>query len=208
MNATHTVLSLPLRHVTSLLLTLAALCFCACIPQQTNTLTLPAPEQSTTLGPGDVFELNIVGEDKLPTNYAVSPDGSVDFPFVHRLQIAGLEPQQVVDLVRQKLIAGAFFNDPSVMVSVKEYKSKIVNVLGQVKSPGSFSLVPGFTLVQAISRAGGPTGIADLNGILITRTTNKARVTIRISLQSITEGRSADILLQAGDVVTVADRVF
>jgi protein involved in polysaccharide export with SLBB domain len=179
-----------------------------CARPQTNRIELPPPVQATTLGPGDIFELFVVNEDKLPTTYTVSPDGTVDFPYVHRLQVAGLEPQQVVDVVRQKLIDEQYFKDPSVMISVKEYKSKYVNVLGQVKNPGTFSLVPGFTLVQAVSKAGGVNSIADLNNITLTRSTNKQRRTLRVSLESITEGRSPDIPLQAGDVITVGERVF
>ncbi len=179
-----------------------------CASPQTNTVTLPPPTQSTTLGPGDVFEMNIVGEDKLPTTYMVSPDGSVDFPYVHRMHVEGMEPQAVVDALRNALISQGYFKDPSVMVRVTEYKSKVVSVLGQVKNPGTFPLVPGFTLVQALSRAGGPAAVADVNNIMLTRTTGKARRTIRLSLQSITEGRSADVPLQSGDVITVGERVF
>ena len=180
----------------------------ACVRKKTNHVELPPPMHSTTLGPGDLFELHIVGEDKLPTSYMVSPDGTVDFPYIHRVKVAGLEPQEVVDLVRRKLVEGKFLRDPSVVLSVKEYRSKVVNVLGQVKKPGTFSLVPGFTLVQAISQAGGPTAIADVNHVTLTRTTNGRRQSISISLRSITEGRSADIPLQAGDVITVGERVF
>jgi protein involved in polysaccharide export with SLBB domain len=191
-----------------LLIFFALLLLADCAKPQTNRVELPTPTQSTTMGPGDLFELFIVNEDKLPTTYTVSPDGTVDFPYVHRLQVAGLEPQQVVDLYRQKLIDEQYFKDPSVMVSVKEYRSKFVNVLGQVKNPGTFGLAPGFTLVQAISKAGGLNSIADLNNITLTRTTSKQRRTIRFSLESITEGRSPDIPLQSGDVITVGERVF
>jgi len=93
-------------------------------------------------------------------------------------------------------------------VNMKEYRSKFVNILGQVKSPGTFPLVPGFTLVQAISKAGGPSPIADSDNVRLTRTTNGERRTLRVSLRSITEGRSPDIPLQSGDVITIAERVF
>lgn len=179
-----------------------------CASPQTNTVTIPPPLTSTTLGPGDVFELHIVGEEKLPTSYTVSPDGTVDFPYIHRVRVAGLEPQKLVDLLREKFVSEGYLQDPSVMVSVTEYKSKVVNVLGQVKSPGTFPLVPGFTLVQALSKAGGPSGVADVNNVMLMRTTGKERRIIRLSLPSITEGRSPDVLLQSGDVITVGERVF
>lgn len=180
----------------------------SCGTPATNRINLPPPVQSTTLGPGDVFDLRIVGEEKIPYSFTVSPDGTVDFPYVHRLRVQGLEPQQVVDLVRQALIDGAILTDPSVIVSVTEYRSKLVIVLGQVRSPGAFPLSPGLTLVQAISRAGGPGAVADPDNVRLTRTTNGSRRTLRVSLRSITEGRSPDIPLQSGDVVTVAERVF
>lgn len=179
-----------------------------CSPTRTNRINLPPPVESTTIGPGDSFELFIVGEDKIPTSYTVSPDGTVDFPYIHRHKVSGLEPQEVVDLVREQLVSGGFLTDPSVMISVKEYRSKVVNVLGQVNKPGTFPLVPGITLVQAISQAGGPNSIADTNAITLTRTTSGKRRSLRISLRSITEGRSPDIPLQSGDVITVAERVF
>ncbi|HQP35783.1 MAG TPA: polysaccharide biosynthesis/export family protein [Polyangiaceae bacterium] len=197
-----------MRLVFALAALLVLLVGFACSSPQTNRVELPAPVESTTLGPGDVFELHIVNEEKLPTTYTVSPDGTVDFPYVHRIQVAGLEPQMVVDLLRKKLIDDQFLSDPSVMISVKEYRSKFVNVLGQVKSPGTFSLVPGFTLVQAISKAGGMSSIADRNNVTLTRTTGKQRRTMRLSIDSITEGRSSDIPLQSGDVITVGERVF
>ncbi len=197
-----------MRLVFALAALLVLLVGIACSSPQTNRVELPPPVESTTLGPGDVFELHIVNEEKLPTTYTVSPDGTVDFPYVHRIQVAGLEPQLVVDLLRKKLIDDQFLSDPSVMISVKEYRSKFVNVLGQVKSPGTFSLVPGFTLVQAISKAGGMSSIADKNNVTLTRTTGKQRRTMRLSIDSITEGRSSDIPLQSGDVITVGERVF
>ncbi len=187
---------------------LACLVTTACGSTPTNRINLPPPVESTTIGPGDSFELHVVGEDKIPTTYTVSPDGTVDFPYIHRQKVAGLEPQELVDLVRKQLVAGGFLTDPSVMVSVKEYRSKFVNVLGQVSKPGTFPLVPGITLVQAVSQAGGPSAIADTNAITLTRTTNGKRRTLRISLRSITEGRSPDIPLQSGDVITVGERVF
>jgi len=110
--------------------------------------------------------------------------------------------------VRQKLIDEQFLTNPSVMISVKEYRSKFVIVLGQVKTSGAFPLIPGITLVQAISKAGGLSSIADKNNVTLTRTTAKQRKTIRLSIESITEGRSSDIPLQAGDVITVGERVF
>lgn len=192
--------------VLSCIILLVALTQCAGRPQ--NRFELPPPVESTTLGAGDVFVLTIVGEEKLPKEFRVAPDGTVDFPYIHRLRVEGLEPQEVAELVRQKLIEEDILTNPSVSVDVKEYNSKRVSVLGQVQKPGSFPLTPGFTLVQAISMAGGFNSIANRDRVNLTRKTNGKAVTVVVSVDAITDGSQPDILLQAGDTIFVVERLF
>lgn len=181
----------------------------ACSGSQDNSqVKLPAPVESTTLGPGDVFTLQVVGEKELPSEYQIASDGTVDLPYIHSLKVSGLEPQEVARLVRKRLIEEKILNDPSVVVSVKEYNSKRITVLGQVAKPGSFPLTPGLTLIQAISLAGGLTAIANHDRLNLTRQTKTGRTTVVISVDAITDGRSPDIALQAGDSIYVHERVF
>ena len=180
-----------------------------CGPKVDNSrVKLPAPVQSTTLGPGDVFTLEVVGEKDLPREFQVASDGSVDFPYVHRLQVEGLEPQELARTVRERLIEKRILTDPSVVVSVKEYNSKRVTVLGEVRKPGSFPLTTGMTLVQAISNAGGLSAIANGDRVNLTRKDKGAATTVVLSFDSITAGKSPDIPLQAGDQIYVNERVF
>ena len=180
-----------------------------CGPKVDNSrVKLPVPIESTTLGPGDVFTLDMVGEKDLPRDFQVASDGTVDFPYVHRIHVQGLEPQEVAETVRKQLIAERILVDPSIIVSVKEYNSKRVTVLGQVQKPGSFQLTPGMTLVQALSNAGGLNAIANGGRINLTRKGQPGPTTVVLSFDSITEGRSPDIPLQAGDQIFVHERVF
>jgi protein involved in polysaccharide export with SLBB domain len=173
-----------------------------------SRINLPPPVESTTIGSGDVFSLTIVGEDKLPKEFRVAPDGTVDLPYIHRVQVAGLEPQEIADLVRKKLVEGDVLRDPSVAVDIKEYNSKRVVVLGQVQRPGSFPLTPGFTLIQAISQAGGFNSIANRDRVNLTRKNGKQARTIVLSADAITDGSLPDIPLQSGDTIFVNERVF
>jgi len=179
-----------------------------CAGRPKSRVNLPAPVESTTIGSGDLFSLTIVGEDKLPKEFRVAPDGSVDLPYIHRVQVAGLEPQEIADLVRKKLVEGDVLRDPSVAVDVKEYNSKRVVVLGQVQKPGSFPLTPGFTLIQAISQAGGFNSIANRDRVNLTRKNGKQARTIILSADAITDGSLPDIPLQSGDTIFVTERVF
>ncbi len=170
---------------------------------------LPPPETSTTLGPGDVFAVAVLGEKDLPLEYRVQPDGSVDFPYVKRVRVVGLEPQEVVDLLRRRLLEERIYSDPQLSLLVKQYNSKKVNVLGQVAKPGTLAWGDGMRLVEAISQAGGFTPIADRDNVVLMRTDRAGKVvTVSLSVDEITEGREPNPMLQAGDTVRVDQRAF
>lgn len=142
----------PLPVTLAALLLLGAAC-----SSTPHPIDLPPPIEATSLGVGDVFELHIVGEDKLPTAFTVASDGTVDLPYIKRIKVIGLEPQEVAETVRAKLIEEDILTDPSVSVSIKEYNSKRVEILGEVQKPGSIPLQPGMTLLRAISLSGAST---------------------------------------------------
>jgi len=193
-----------------LVVLLAAVLLCAfgCAGRPKTRPNLPPPVESTTIGAGDVFSMTIVGEDKLPKEFRVAPDGTVDMPYIHRVQVAGLEPQELADLVRKKLVEENIFKDPSVSIDVKEYNSKRIVILGQVQKPGSFPVTPGISFLQALSQAGGFTAMANHDRVNLTRKTGKQVRTIVVSADAITEGSLPDFPLQAGDMIFVPERVF
>ena len=170
---------------------------------------LPVATPSTTVGPGDVFEVFVVGETGLPKEYRVSPDGSIDFPYVDRLSVAGAEPQDIASLIKTKLVEKKILQNPQVSVMVKQYNSKRVSIIGQVGKPGTIPWAEGMKLVDAISQSGWFTNIADSNHVLLTRPVSAGKtVTAEVSVDAITDGAQADIPLQAGDTIKVTARVF
>jgi polysaccharide export outer membrane protein len=178
----------------------------ACSPPP-RAPALPAPVDLTTLGAGDVFELRIMTEDKQPTQFTVAPDGSADLPFVGRVSCAGLEPQELSDTVRKRLIDGGILLRPIVSVNVKEYNSKRIEVLGEVQKPGSIALQPGMTLLRAISLSGGLTALASKGRVTIRRRVKGKTRVVTVSVQDIIDNAIGDPPLQAGDSVYVEQRV-
>jgi polysaccharide export outer membrane protein len=170
---------------------------------------LPPPTERNELGPGDIFTMQIVGEKELPIEYQVASDGTVDFPYLHTVKVADLEAQEVAKLIRDKLVAQKILLDPSVVVEVKVFASRKVTILGQIAKPGSYALVPGETLIQVISDAGGMTAVANGDHVSLTRKlTNGRQQTVEVSAGDIIDGKMADIPLQAGDQIYVRERLF
>ena len=170
---------------------------------------LPPPQQSTLIGPGDMFKVSVLGEKDLPSEYRVQPDGTIDFPYLDRLSVAGLEPQQIADLVKKGLVERKILVDPQVTLVVTQYNSKKVSIVGAVSKPGSLPWTEGMKLIDAISLSGGLTSIADGDHVRITRLVGPNKtVTATVSVDDITDGKLGDIPLQAGDTIKVDQRVF
>jgi protein involved in polysaccharide export with SLBB domain len=171
---------------------------------------LPPATPSTTLGPGDLFEVNVVGEKDLPKEYRVQPDCSIDFPYIDRVKrVCGLEPQQLVDKLKATLKEKQILTNPQVTLVVKQYASKKVSVIGQVNKPGSVPWTDGLRLFDVISQSGGFTSIADSKHVVLTRQVGGGRtVTVNVNVDGIGDGTQPDIPVQAGDTIKVDSRVF
>jgi len=170
---------------------------------------LPDPIVNLQVGPGDVLEVFVVGEEKLPKEYEVQPDGSLDFPYTKGIKVAGLEPRDIASAIRTQLVEAKFLVSPQVQVKVKAFNSKKVQVIGQVTKPGPMPYQDGMTLVQAISAAGWFTPLADTNHVqLIRLVSNTKSVNAIISVDAITDNVRPDVKLQQGDTIKVDQRLF
>lgn len=195
--------------VTFLLLTLFGLVASGCGRNYPPPPKLPDPVVNQQVGPGDLLEVFVVGEEKLPHEYEVGPDGTLSFPYVEPMKVAGLEPRQIATSLREGLIQAKFLVSPQVQVKVKAYNSKKIQVIGQVAKQGPLSYQDGMTLVQAISAAGWFTPLADTNHVQIIRqVAGGGAVNAIVSVDAITDNARADIKLQQGDTIKVDQRLF
>lgn len=197
------------RSLLALLLASVVTQSVACGRSHTGPPHLPAPQQSTMIGPGDLFKVSVLGEKDLPSEYRVQPDGTVDFPYLDRLVVAGLEPQQIADVIKKGLMDRKILVDPQVTLVVTQYNSKKISIVGSVNKPGNLPWTEGMKLVDAISLSGGLTSIADGDHVRITRVVGPGKtVTATVSVDDITDGKLGDVPLQAGDTIKVDQRVF
>lgn len=169
---------------------------------------LPEPVVNRQVGPGDLLEVVVVGEEKLPKEYEVGSDGKLDFPYTTPIPAAGLEPREIAAAIRARLIEAKYLVDPQVQVSVKAYNSKKIQIIGQVTRPGPQPYQDGMTLVQAISAAGWFTPLADTNNVHVIRLVPNGSVNALVSVDAITDNVQPDVKLQQGDTIKVDQRLF
>ncbi|WP_428267996.1 polysaccharide biosynthesis/export family protein [Haliangium sp.] len=163
--------------------------------------------EDTTLGPGDVFDVRVFRQDDMSGTYSVSAEGTISFPLVGTVEVAGRTPAEVERTLRERLADG-FLKNPQVSVLVKEYKSKKVSVFGEVKKPGTLLYSEGMTVVEAVAQAGGFTDLARKNAVTVTRTLAGEKTNYTVPVQDIGRGQADNFFVRPGDVVFVPRRLW
>ena len=110
--------------------------------------------QEYTVGPGDVLKIIVWSHEDLSKEYPVTNDGYLPFPLIGRVKADGLTVQQLGERLRM-LLEKDYLVDPQVIVSVREYLSQKVQIMGEAEKPGLYYLTGPTTLVEMLSKAGG-----------------------------------------------------
>lgn len=127
---------------------------------------LQRPTLEYKLGPGDVVEIEVLGDVNTRSRTVVGPDGKIYFYVLPGIDVWGLTLTQA----RERIVQGLqnFVREAQpVSISLREAASQRVWVLGRLNEPGVYPLTGPTTLLEAISAAGGPapaTTFATLNG--------------------------------------------
>jgi polysaccharide biosynthesis/export protein len=195
-------------------------------------VTLPPPPQSSgasykdyQVGPEDLLEIGIYGQEKLNRTLRVSGQGDITMPLLGVVKVAGLTPQKIEKRLGE-LYDAQFLVNPQVTVAVKEFRYQRVSVTGAVAKPGIYELIGPRTLLEVLSLAGGlasqTSSIPAGDVITVIRNpkapdsvgTGKAGTskmaaplaeTVVIDIRRLVSGRSPDlnIMVANGDVVDV-----
>lgn len=125
-------------------------------------IALAAPLSSTSpqvnakrayvLGVGDTIEINVLGQPGLSFKTQLTGDGTIDYPFLGRIQVAGNSVRAVQRIITRGLKNG-YLVDPQVRVSVIAFRP--IYVRGAVNRPGAYPYSFGMTVGNAIAAAGG-----------------------------------------------------
>ena len=111
------------------------------------------PAADYVIGPPDVLTVQVFDQQDLSGKYTVEADGSFSFPLIGRIKAGGMTLRGFETELKRQLADG-YFKNPSVSVSVEQYRSQRVFVMGEVRQPGPVALTGGMTLIEALARAG------------------------------------------------------
>ena len=155
------------------------------------------------VGPFDKLKISVFGVQELSDKeFQVDATGRISFPFAGIIDVRGLSPAAVEEVLRERLKA-MYFERPEVTVNVSEVVSNTVTVDGEVKTPGLYPAMGRITLVRAIAKAGGMAEFAKPSKVLILREVNGQRMAGVFDVERIRLGEYEDPLLYPDDVVVV-----
>lgn len=146
-------------------------------------------------------DLRAGGENGEISGYTLDEHGNIDFPVLGTLHIAGMTKSQIASLIKNKLMKENLVNDPIVTV---EFMNLYFSILGEVKSPGKYSITKDqISLLEAISMAGDLTIYGKRDAIFVIREENGERITHWVDIRSKDFFNSPVYYLKQNDVVYV-----
>ena len=159
-----------------------------------------ATPQNYVLGPGDQLIIDIYGASQETHTLTVSPDGDVTIPDFGPVHVSGLTVEAAHRRIRSKV--GTYFESSDIKASLGQTRTIMVNVMGEVKAPGTYTLSAFATVFHALYRAGGINDLGTLRNIKVFR--QGRQISVVDIYEFILNGRLAgNVRLQDNDVIQV-----
>ncbi len=178
---------------------------------QKKILSKQVIQKEYQISPSDILKINVYQEKDLNRTVRVSQSGYISYPLIGKIKIAGLTVSKA-----EKKIAGLFRKDylvdPHVSIFIEEYHARKIFILGAVNKPGSYDLPlqRSFTILEAISLAGGFTKLAAVDKTKIVRIENGVEKNVVVKITDITKkgDKSKDVILKPNDIIVIPETFF
>ena len=159
-----------------------------------------ATPQNYVVGPGDQLIIDIYGASQQSLQLTVSPDGDVTVPEFGPIRVSGLSINAAQARIRSKL--GSYYQSSEIKTSLGQTRSIMVNVMGEVRVPGTYTLSAFATVFHALYMAGGISDLGTLRSIKVFR--QGRQISVVDVYEFILNGRLAgNVRLQDNDVIQV-----
>jgi polysaccharide export outer membrane protein len=151
------------------------------------------------IGTEDVISVRVWREPELTMQQTVRPDGKITMPLIGDINANDVTPKELTAVITEKL--KEFINNPNVMVTVEQVRSKKYTITGEVNRPGSYPLLTATTVLDALTNSGGFRDFANKKKISIIRGGER----LRFNYNEVIEGKNMEqnIILANGDLIVV-----
>jgi polysaccharide export outer membrane protein len=174
----------------------------------TNPANAPArPLEEYKLGAGDSVHIVVYNNPDMTADAQIAEDGSIPFPLVGKVVIGGLSRNAAATLIAERLVKGGFLREAQVNLTVSEYRSQQVSVLGAVSRPGKYPVGPTNTVTDLIAQAGGITEKGSQLVTVIRRGADGGQTRNQVDLRQLfgAADPSGNVRVQDQDIVFVPE---
>ena len=154
------------------------------------------------VGAQDLLEISVFQVNDLNRTVRVNSNGEISLPLIGVVQAGGNTVEELEALIAQKL-SGEYLQAPQVSVFVKEFTSQCVTLEGAIAKPGIYPITGRTSLLQALAMGGGPTDLANLEGVVVFRMVDGKKMAAVFDLKQIRGGNVEDPQIYGDDIVVI-----
>ncbi len=168
----------------------------------------------SAVGPGDILNIVVFGQPDLTSNVTVTVDGEITVPLLGVLRVENEAPSVIARRIEQGLSGGGYLRNPKVSVEVRQVRSRVASILGEVHRPGRYAIEGRLSLLELLALAGGVRPGAAEQAVLMRRGKQpgeaEQRMEVTVGNRLVPSQEIQNIELQPGDVVYIplAQRFF
>jgi polysaccharide export outer membrane protein len=178
-------------------------------PQPSQFTIISSGLQNIPISPGDLLDVEVFNTPELSARLRVDQVGRVAPPLGGDVEVQGLNVAAAASAIQAALLSGNIMLHPSVTVNIVEYATEGVTVLGEVRSPGIYTLLGPHSLYDALASAGGASPSEGAT-IAVTHINDAAHpIIVKVTTPNYSPEQKA-MVIQPGDTVVVsrADIVY
>lgn len=167
-----------------------------------------AAAEEYKLGAGDTVRIAVYNNPDLATEARIGDDGAIPFPLIGRVEIGGLTKAAAEQRLSKQLTERGFLREAAINLTVLEYRSQQVSVLGAVNRPGKYPISAATTVLDILAEAGGiaPNGSSAIQLVQRDPAGNAVQRDIDLSRLVASANDKVDLAVRNGDVIFVAQQ--
>jgi polysaccharide biosynthesis/export protein len=194
----------PFAHaLTRLELSMARMCCVLLFLASLSSVSPAATTESLLIGLGDRLFIHVVDTPEADQHPSVTDAGEIPIIGIGNVKVSGLTPAAAAVVIHDRLIAGHYMNHPEVTVSIEQYATQNVSIVGEVKTSGSYLIATPRSILDVLALAGGLNALADRD-ILIERLSDPRHTVHYLFSNNAAQAVSGQLMVSPGDTVIVS----